>query len=139
MRHRESGAELPALLLPLLFPLVLGTTACATGGAGEAGEGGGEPQVTIEVRNNLVPPITVSILAAPLARPLDFLGTVASQSTGTFTLRTRLIPGRFRLVAERTDGTVLVSREIQIVSDGSRVQWNLELDTVVVDEPEGEG
>lgn len=133
--RRRAGRGRPvraAALLALAGALV----GCASGGMGEE-DRSGEPEVTIQVENNLTPAITVNVLAAPTARPLDFLGTVASRSFASFTLRTKLIPGRFRLVAERTDGRVEVSREVQIVSDGAIVNWNLELNMITVEVPEG--
>lgn len=131
----RSGLPALAVAAVALASLVGG---CASAGPGQEGEAAGaEPEITIRVVNNLTPAITVNVLAAPVTRPLDFLGTVHSNSTASFALRTRLIPGRFRLVAERTNGTVQVSREIQIVSDGSVVEWNLELDVVRIEARDG--
>lgn len=115
--------------------LLLATTgaACASAGGGQVVE---DPDVTIEVENNLVPPTAVTILVSAATRPEQVLGPVNSQETERFQLRTAVIPGRYRLVAERADGARIFSRVIQVVSDGTTVEWDLELNLINLEEPE---
>lgn len=117
----------------LIGAVGLASAACASGGR----ERDSGAEVVILVENNLVPGRTVTLLAAPEGRPRTVLGSVAPGETGTFSLRTRLIPHRYRLIAELSNSARLVSRLIQIVSDGATIRWNLELNMVTSQPPEG--
>jgi hypothetical protein len=119
------------LTFPAILILVAVLGACASGrGERGAGEGG----IPIQVHNNLVPSVTLSVLAAIEGATPVRLGSLVPGEKQTFTFRPTLSGGTFRLVADRPGpGGTLVSEPIPFAPDDSlRVEWELATNNILV-------
>ncbi|HEX6926626.1 MAG TPA: hypothetical protein VF167_14485 [Longimicrobiaceae bacterium] len=118
------------LRVAAIVVVVVLTAACASARRGE----GGEPSVEVRVSNNMVPALTVSILAATEGTTPVRLGTLVSGAEQTFTYRPTVTTGTFRLVADRPGpGGALVSEPIPLPQSGTMtVEWELQNNNVVV-------
>lgn len=118
-----------SLTLLSVFTLIAFAAACAS-----AGGGGGEGGIPIRVSNNLVPSVTLSIMAATEGATPVRLGTLVGGGEQMFTYRPTIPGGTFRLIADRPGpGGTLVSESIPFaLSDSTQVEWELSTNNVVV-------
>ena len=120
--------------IPTLAVALLALTAGACGARGAGAESASGPGIQVEVSNNLVPALTVSISAAVEGVPPVRLGTLVGGAAQTFTYRPTLTAGTFRLVADRPGpGGQLVSEAIPIPAGGvGHIEWQLSTNNVIV-------
>ena len=120
--------------IPMLAVALLPLTAAACGARGAAAGTAGGPGIQVEVSNNLVPALTVSISAAVEGVPPVRLGTLVGGAAQTFTYRPSLTAGSFRLVADRPGpGGQLVSEAIPLPADGvGHIEWQLSTNNIIV-------
>ena len=78
----------------------------------------------IRMRNNLIPPTSLTISLLPAAGPRSFVGLVSPSETKTLELDLTTPAGPYRLLAEATDGSAMASRQFMITNDDG-VEWNL--------------
>ena len=89
----------------------------------------------IRVRNNLIPPTTLTISLLPAVGTRSYVGVVSPSQTKTLEYDLAVPAGQYRLLAEATDGSAMASRQFVIPSDNG-VEWDLSLNQVwVVGEP----
>ena len=85
----------------------------------------------IRVRNNLVPPTSLSISLLPSVGSRSFVGLVSPSQTKTLEYDLTAPAGTYRLLAEATDGSAMASRPFVIPSDNG-VEWNLSMNQIWV-------
>lgn len=109
----------------LLVAAALALSACATmGGAG------GEGDTTVEVRNNLIPPTSLSVYVIPEIGARQLVGLVQPGATRTL----RYSPtsrGQVRFRAETTEGREIVSNPLTF-SAGATVTWDVNANLATV-------
>jgi len=117
-----------------LFAFTLLTTACATNpepvstvSTGEVIESG----VAVRVNNDLTPPTTLTVGLLPNTGVVDLIGTVSPSDAKTLTFMPRVPAGPYRLQAETSMGTVIMSREF-VLGNSDRIEWDLSSNTVRV-------
>ena len=122
----------------LILGGMLALTGCASGGGGE------EPaadmtiserldsRIAIEVRNDLLPRVSVILKLRAPGRPLKTLGTVLSDATETFVVDTSDIAAGYVLIAERPGRTPMISERITAISR-AKITWNLGIDLLRVE------
>ncbi len=111
----------------LLLTLAAGACASARGGAGAASAG----SVTVDVRNNLTPPTSVSVRVVPENGVGTLLGSVGPSGTARFSFDPALATGRYRLVARTTAGTDIDSNPFTL-GEGEVATWDMQANLVTV-------
>ncbi|MGH7481272.1 MAG: hypothetical protein ACRELV_03895 [Longimicrobiales bacterium] len=115
-------------------------TACAgsahvdAGNAAVTGEARMDAGLAVEVRNDLIPPTSLTVWLVRDTGGRNLVGTVTPRETRTFSVEQIVQAGQYRLVAETTDGTDLVSREF-FAGAGDFVSWRLTTNTIDVSGP----
>lgn len=117
---RSQGFGLPVALLL--------AAACATGRAGD-GAGRSEEGYLVEVRNDLIPPTYVTVRVVSGAEgSRTLLGSVSPGQTRSFEFSGYALSGGYRLVAELSDGSDVVSRTFTLATmppDTRLITWRL--------------
>ena len=106
--------------------LVAGT---AAGCASASQRSTDDQPLEIRVRNNLMPPTSLSISLLPSSGARSFVGLVAPSQTKTLEYDFPAAAGMYRLLAEATDGSALASRAFVMPSDNG-VEWDLALNQI---------
>jgi hypothetical protein len=112
----------------LLLGMVVALGACASGGATS---GGGQGGTALEVRNNLIPPTSVSVYADPEIGSRRLVGVVQPGATRVLRFDPTAASGQYNFVAETTSGQELVSNPITF-SSGASLRWDLSSNLVTV-------
>lgn len=112
--------------LAVLLGVVL--AACATGGGMGAG---GEGSTALEVRNNLIPPTSLSVYAVPDVGSRQLIGVVQPGSTRTLRFDPVGAGGQFRFMAETTEGRDIVSNPLTF-SSGATITWDVNANLATV-------
>jgi hypothetical protein len=130
MRHNDRSLR-RSFTFPAVLILLAVIGACASG---REGGGVGEGGIPIQVDNNLIPSVTLSILAAVDGTTPVRLGSLVPGEKQTFTFRPTVSGGTFRLVADRPGpGGALISEPIPFApGDSLRVEWELATNNVLV-------
>ncbi len=110
----------------LAAALLLAACAAAVPGAADA-------ELLIRVQNNLVPPTSLTVWAVPATGTRQMLGTVDPSTTATLRFDPAPAAGQYRLMAETTAGTEIVSNPV-VLSDAAVVQWDLSSNIATVTE-----
>lgn len=111
--------------LVIFLGMALG--ACASGGMGVGGEG----STALEVRNNLIPPTSLSIYAVPDIGSRRLIGVVQPGATRTLRFDPAGGSGQFRFMAETTEGRDIVSNPISF-STGVTITWDVNANLATV-------
>lgn len=120
--------------LTLAGALVVG--ACASGGSTPGAEpagaqtGGGD-QVAVQVRNDIVPPATITVYIAPETGSRRRLGTIPPNGQQTFTYNPGIRSMEHRLVAEVSGGQGTQSNPFTL-EGATRVTWGASTQVVNV-------
>lgn len=123
----------PWTVLRLLVVLVL--VGCGGGAATQAGAEAGaavapaEGEVVVRVQNNVIPPTSLTVWAVPETGVRRMLGVMQPSETKTFTFEPSLPNTQYRLVAQATAGSELVSREFTFAGV-SGVTWDMSLNVI---------
>ena len=110
--------------------LLLAATAVA-GCASASQRSADSDPLEIRVRNNLIPPTSLTISLLPAVGTRAFVGVVSPSQTKTLEYALATPAGPYRLLAETTDGSAMASRQFMIPSDNG-VEWNLSLNRIWV-------
>lgn len=113
--------DLAARVRATMALLVAGTAAaCAS-----ASQRSADPNpLEIRVRNDLMPPTSLTISLLPAEGARSFVGVLSPSETKTLELDLATPAGPYRLLAEATDGSAMASRQFMLTSDAG-VEWNL--------------
>lgn len=105
-------------VLPLL-------AACAAGGAPGSGKRPRQPEIRLEVRNNLVPARSVTIRAVSAVGSRALLGAVSPGQTTVLEYTQPGFQGQYHFLAE-VDGGATIRSTPMILADGVRLVWTLQ-------------
>lgn len=127
MRAKLALAPIAALLI---------AAACSSGGTLSNGPTVGTPepaadQVTVLVNNDLIPPTTLSVWAAPERGARQLLGNATPSSTVTLAFVPTVASSSYRLVARTTAGHDIQSNPVVLAAGDSAV-WSVQANTVTV-------
>ncbi len=111
----------------LVLTLGVSLSACASGGMG----GGGEGSVAVEVRNNLIPPTSLSVYAVPDIGSRQLVGVVQPGATRTLRFNPLGSGGQYQFMAETTEGRDIVSNPLTI-SIGATITWDVNANLATV-------
>ena len=111
-------------LLAIALGLVL--AACAAGGSGPATQG----STALEVQNNLIPPIALSIYAVPEFGSRRLIGQVQPGATRVIRFDPSSGGGQFRFAAEASFGREIVSNPVTLAR-GDSIRWDLSANIAV--------
>lgn len=118
-------------LRPLTVFLTLVLTTFSTGCFGIFGSRGPEESAVITVLNDLDPPDAMTIEIRRNGDDETTLGTVPGAAERALTYESRNLQGSYQLVARRTSGAALVSREFTLFA-GARARWQMRTNSVTV-------
>ncbi|MEW5930510.1 MAG: hypothetical protein AB1941_23875 [Gemmatimonadota bacterium] len=112
---------------PVVLLIALGGCAPATPPAATAAPGAAaavaEGAKVVRVQNNLIPPSSLTVYAVPQTGVRQMLGVLQPSEAKTFTFEPAAI-GEYRLVAQATAGSEIVSRDFTFA--GTRgVTWDM--------------
>ncbi len=128
MRHPWS---IFAAGLCLAGTLTLGACATSSQAANRSEQTVAQENVQVQVQNNLVPPIAVTVWIVPRTGVKKMLGSVNPGATSTFDYSsTNALP--FVLEARTTGGTNITSRQFTITAGTDQVAWDLHSNTVSI-------
>ena len=106
------------------------------GGCASAGEtdGATSPRagITVEVRNNLIPPTGLRIWLVPRTGVRSLLGSVPGRETRVLVGRVVDATGEFRLLAESGEDQQIRSRPFTVVDESGPIEWDLTANVVIV-------
>lgn len=118
-------------LRPLTVFLALVLTTLSTGCFGIFGSRGTEESAVITVLNDLDPSDAMTIQIRRNGDDETTLGTVPAAAERALTYESRNLQGAYQLVARRTSGAAVVSREFTLFA-GARVRWQMRTNSVTV-------
>lgn len=121
---------LKVLSLAALLPVFAG--GCATGGAAA----GGDANTTLIVKNDLIPPTSLTIYAFPEFGGRVRVGTVNPGATATLPFRASAATGEYRFVGQTTAGNEIASTPVTF-SPGATLRWDLTSNIATVVDPGG--
>jgi hypothetical protein len=136
-----------ATLMLALACAVAGSACGSGGGSAGGGAAAANPNMTleeaaastlvIEIRNNIIPDVTVNVFYKPAAGRQRLLGVLQANSTGTYTVPGREVAGGYSLVAEGGPREALQSR---LISEGAgyKVSWNMATNIIRVERMDDE-
>jgi hypothetical protein len=111
-----------------LLALTLAAGACASAPQSDADDAPAEQlapgQSGVEVRNDLIPPLTYTVYLVQGSGPRQLLGNVSAGETALLRVRTPLAGGQYRLLALSVTGSELLSTPFAFGGSG-RVRWNM--------------
>jgi hypothetical protein len=118
--------------LALVLPLAL--LAGCGGASREGGTGEPEPgsEITVEVRNNVTPPTSLTVWSVTNTGSRQLLGTVPPRRDRSFELSLGRVGRQLQLVAETADGTNIPSRPFIVSRDAVAVEWTLYPNTLTI-------
>lgn len=125
MTRYARGARRAGACLLLLLATALG--ACASGGMGAGGGG----STAIEVRNNLIPPTSLSVYLVPDIGSRQLIGVVQPGATRTLRFDPVGGSGQYRFRAETTEGREILSNPLSF-STGVTVTWDVNANLATV-------
>ncbi len=112
------------VFLLLVAPLLLAACATSSGSVSRDAVVTGGGRVSVEVQNDALPPVSLTVqLLAPRGQR-TILGALASGRTRVFPLRETSFSGMYRLVAEGAGSARVTSTPFALFS-GAQVIWNL--------------
>lgn len=119
-------------VLPFLAFVALVAGCASAGGAGGAVDGQG---IQIQVNNNLIPSLTVSISASTDGTTPQRLGSLVAGGEQTFTYNPTVSAGTFRLIADRPGPSgSLVSEPIPFPESGNAtIVWELRTNNIIIE------
>jgi len=104
--------------------LVLGLAALGAGCFGILSRGAPKETATLQVRNDLDPPVTLTISLRKDGNTVKTLGTVAAGEDRAMSYSSSDLQGTYQLVAQQPSGAAVVSRDFTLFS-GAQVQWQV--------------
>ena len=113
----------------IFLALVLTTSSTACFGV----FGGGEPEesAVITVLNDMDPPEAMTIQIRRSGDDETTLGTVPGGAERALTYESSDLQGSYQLVAEKSSGAAVVSREFTLFA-GAQVRWQMRTNSVTV-------
>jgi len=112
----------------------LAAASCASAGSGSPAADTAQPasdQVTFQVRNDIVPPATITVYIAPETGSRRRLGTIPPNGQDTFSFLPGIRSMEFRLVAEVSGGQNSQSNPFTL-EGATRVTWGASTQVVNV-------
>lgn len=126
-----STLEEPVKPRPFIVILALVLTTLSTGCFGIFGSRGPEESAVITVLNDIDPPDAMTIRIRRTGDDETTLGRVPGGDERALTYTSRNLQGAYQLVAQKTTGAAVVSREFTLFV-GARVHWQMRTNSVTV-------
>jgi hypothetical protein len=124
----EAVRTLAPLRAAALLAMTVAAGACASAPQSDADDAPTEQlapgQSGVEVRNDMVPPLTYTVYLVQGSGPRQLLGNVSAGETALLRIRAPLIGGQYRLLGQSVTGSELLSTPFAFGGSG-RVRWNM--------------
>ena len=118
-------------LRPLIIFIALVLTTSSTACFGLFGSGEPEESAVITVLNDMDPPEAMTIQIRRSGDDETTLGTVSGAAERALTYESNDLQGSYQLVARKSSGAAVVSREFTLFS-GAQVRWQMRTNSVTV-------
>lgn len=114
--------------------LVLALAGTGAGCFGSLGGGGPQSTATVVVRNDIDPPVQVTVSLRRIGGDMETIGTVGANEERTLSYSSGDLQGAYQLIAQQSSGAAVTSREFTLFAD-ARVQWQIRSNSLAVTQP----